>query len=147
MNNMISTISALWIAQALVAAFLGILFTQSGLDKIFDRKGNLEWLTSHFANSPLARTVGPMFAVITLLEVAAGVLSALGAVMIILYHNAQLAFAGAVLAAIAITSLFFGQRVAKDYAGAATLVPYFILTILGIILLAHPHVALSHPHL
>ena len=28
--------------------------------------------------------------------------------------------------------LFFGQRLAKDYAGAATLVPYFILAVLGI---------------
>ena len=29
--------------------------------------------------------------------------------------------------ALAITLLFFGQRVAKDYAGAASLVPYFLL--------------------
>jgi diacylglycerol kinase len=26
-----------------------------------------------------------------------------------------------------ITALFFGQRIAKDYAGAAVLVPYFLL--------------------
>jgi hypothetical protein len=32
--------------------------------------------------------------------------------------------------------LFFGQRMAKDYAGAAALVPYFILSI-GAILLFH----------
>jgi hypothetical protein len=39
----------------------------------------------------------------------------------------MIAFAGAVIAAAALTALFFGQRVAKDYAGAATLVPYFLL--------------------
>jgi hypothetical protein len=32
--------------------------------------------------------------------------------------------------------LFFGQRVSKDYAGAAALVPYFLLALSGIYLLA-----------
>jgi diacylglycerol kinase len=31
--------------------------------------------------------------------------------------------------------LFFGQRVAKDYAGAASLVPYFILVVIHLIFL------------
>ena len=31
------------------------------------------------------------------------------------------------IGAASITALFFGQRVAKDYPGAAVLVPYFIL--------------------
>ena len=46
------------------------------------------------------------------------------------------AFYGAVLAAVSIVALFFGQRMAKDYAGAATLVPYFLLTLAAIYLLA-----------
>ena len=32
-------------------------------------------------------------------------------------------------------ALFFGQRMAKDYAGAAVLVPYFLLTLVAIYLL------------
>jgi hypothetical protein len=32
-------------------------------------------------------------------------------------------------------ALFFGQRMAKDYPGAATLVPYFLLTLAAIYLL------------
>jgi hypothetical protein len=35
---------------------------------------------------------------------------------------------GAQLAALNVVMLFFGQRIAKDYAGAAALVPYFILS-------------------
>jgi hypothetical protein len=31
--------------------------------------------------------------------------------------------------------LFFGQRVAKEYAGAAILVPYFLLALVAIYLL------------
>jgi len=43
--------------QILVAAFLAILFLQSGIDKIVDRRGNLEWLKGHFAKSALAGVV------------------------------------------------------------------------------------------
>src|SRR5207249_501608 len=35
-----------------------------------------------------------------------------------------------------ILGLFFGQRMAKDYAGAAILVPYFLLTLVAIYLFA-----------
>jgi hypothetical protein len=32
--------------------------------------------------------------------------------------------------------LFFGQRMAKDYAGAASLVPYFILSVGAVVLMS-----------
>ena len=67
---------ASFILQVLVSAFLAILFLQSGLDKVVDRKGNLAYLEQHFARSPLAGTVGPMFLAVTILEVSAGALSA-----------------------------------------------------------------------
>ena len=124
------------ILQVLVSAFLAVLFLQSGLDKVIDRKGNREYLEGHFAKSPLARTVGPMFAVITILEILTGVLSALGCALILLSIGSTVAFFGAVTAGLTIVALFFGQRVSKDYAGAAVLVPYFLLTLFGIYLLA-----------
>ena len=71
--------SAIYLMQILVAAFLAILFLQSGIDKIVDRRGNLEWLKGHFAKSPLAGTVPALLTAITILEVAAGALSALAA--------------------------------------------------------------------
>src|SRR2546421_9608013 len=113
--------------QILASAFLAILFLQSGIDKIVDRRGNLEWLKGHFAKSPLAGTVPALLTAITILETAAGALSAIGCVVIILSRDSTVAFYGAVVSAVAIISLFFGQRVAKDYAGAAVLVPYFLL--------------------
>jgi hypothetical protein len=122
--------------QILVSAFLAILFLQSGIDKIVDRRGNLEWLKGHFAKSPLAGIVPAMVTIITLLEIAAGTLSAVGCVVIILSGNFALAFYGAVISAIAIIALFLGQRMAKDYAGAAVLVPYFLLALAAIYLLA-----------
>ena len=120
------------VLQILAALFLAILFLQSGIDKVTDRKGNLEWLTGHFAKSPLARIVPLLLTVITVLELGAGALSAAGVVQIVVLQVATLAFWGAVLAGVSIVCLFFGQRVAKDYAGAAGLVPYFLTALAAI---------------
>ena len=128
---------ALYLMQIFASAFLAILFLQSGIDKIVDRQGNFEWLKGHFAKSPLAGVVPAMLICITIVEVAAGALSAVGCVLIILMNNSTIAFYGAILSAAAVTALFFGQRLAKEYAGAAVLVPYFLLTLVAIYLLAH----------
>jgi len=122
--------------QIFVSAFLAILFLQSGLDKVIDRRGNLEWLSGHFAKSPLAGMVPLLVTVITLLELTAGALSAVGCALILLTHDSTLAFYGAAVAALSIIALFLGQRLAKDYAGAATLVPYFLLALTALYLLA-----------
>jgi len=136
MPNLHTPEGATYILQALVSAFLGILFLQSGIDKIVDRRGNLEWLIGHFAKSPLAGIVPLMVTAITILEIGAGTLSAIGYGLIIFSRNSTLAFYGAVVAAMSILALFFGQRMAKDYAGAAILVPYFLLALIAIYLLA-----------
>ena len=127
---------ATYLMQILASAFLAILFLQSGIDKILDRRGNFEWLKGHFAKSPLAGIVPALLICITILEVAAGALSAVGCVLIILLKDSTIALYGAILSAAAIMALFFGQRIAKEYAGAAVLVPYFLLTLVAIYLLA-----------
>jgi len=126
---------AMLLLRIFVSLFLAILFLQSGIDKVVDRRGNLEWLKGHFAKSPLAGMVPLMVTVITVLELAAGALSAAGCVLLVVSHSTTVAFSGAVVSAIAIIALFFGQRMAKEYAGAAVLVPYFILTLIAIYLL------------
>ena len=131
-------LTALDLVRVAVAALLAILFLQSGIDKIVDRKGNVAWLTGHFSKSFLASQVVPMLTVITVIEVAAGALSALG-VPVMLFNGSRLPAAlGAMLAVSAILMLFFGQRIAKDYAGAAALVPYFILALGGLGLMGIP---------
>ena len=116
---------------ALFAALLvAILFIQSGLDKVLDWKGNLEWLTSHFSKTFLRGTVPPMLAAITVMELATGILSAVGIVYFLLTNSVNLIFYASILGAASVLALFFGQRVAKDYAGAAVLIPYFILLLI-----------------
>jgi uncharacterized membrane protein YphA (DoxX/SURF4 family) len=120
-----------YVMQIFASAFLAILFLQSGIDKIVDHRGNFEWLKGHFAKSPLAGIVRALLICLTILEIAAGVLSALGCVLLLVSKDSTIAFYGAILSAAAITALFFGQRIAKEYAGAAVLVPYFLLTLLA----------------
>ena len=128
---------AVYFTQLLLCAFLAILFLQSGIDKIVDRQGNLEWLKGHFSKSPLAGAVPILFAILTLVEVAAGVLSVIGFFSIIIWRDSLIGFYGALMSAVAVLCLFFGQRMAKEYAGAAILVSYFLLTLVAIWLLAH----------
>ena len=127
---------AKFVCQILVSAFLAILFLQSGIDKVVDRRGNLEWLKGHFAKSPLAGMVPLMVFVITVCELVAGALSLVGGVLILSSHDSVIAFYGAVMSAVSILALFFGQRMAKDYAGAGVLAPYFLLTLAAIYLLS-----------
>jgi uncharacterized membrane protein YphA (DoxX/SURF4 family) len=123
---------------ALLGALLvAILFIQSGLDKVFDWRGNLEWLTGHFSKTFLRGTVPPMLATITLMEIATGFLSLAGLVYFLAENSTALIFYASVLGALSIVALFFGQRVAKDYAGAAVLIPYFIL-LMALIWLTDP---------
>ncbi len=132
-------LTALDLARLSVAAFLAILFLQSGIDKVVDRKGNLEWLTGHFSKSPLASLVGPMVTTITVVELAAGALSAVGCVTLVLTGSRTIAGLGALVSVAALLMLFFGQRPAKDYAGAAALVPYFIVASGGLALMGLPN--------
>jgi hypothetical protein len=112
------------------ALLVSILFVQSGLDKVLDWKGNLEWLTGHFSKTFLGGMVPMMLATITVMELVTGVLAAVGIIYFLISGSLALIFSASVIGAASITALFFGQRVAKDYPGAAVLVPYFILLIL-----------------
>ena len=96
----------------------------------------MEWLKGHFAKSSLAGVVPALLSVITVLELTAGILSAIGCLAVMFVRDSTIAFYGALVSAFAIIALFFGQRMAKDYPGAAVLVPYFLFTLLAIYLLA-----------
>jgi DoxX len=120
--------------KMLTPALMAILFLQSGLDKLFNYKGNLSYFEGHFKNSPLSKTVGLMLPMITVLEVAAGFMSAVG--VLGLYSGNEIwAFWGLILSALSLICLFFGQRMAKDYAGAGGLMPYFVACLIGLLLL------------
>jgi hypothetical protein len=124
------------------AMLVAILFIQSGLDKVFDWAGNLGWLKGHFEKTFLGGMVPLLLATITVMEVATGFLSAVGVFYFLVSGSLKLIFYAAALGAASILALFFGQRIAKDYPGAATLVPYFILMLI-VMYLTNPFVKAS----
>lgn len=120
------------------ALMVSVLFIQSGLDKVLDWKGNLEWLTGHFSKTFLGGMVPFLLATITVTELATGFMGAAGIIYFFISGSNTLIFSAAVIGGAAITALFFGQRIAKDYPGAAVLVPYFLL-ILVLMILTNPY--------
>ncbi len=125
------------IPPLLLTSFLAILFLQSGLDKVIGYAGNRAYLNDYFAKSPLRATVPWMFPLLTLLEVTSGGLAAAGAGLIALGGSTWLGWCASALSGATLLALFFGQRMAKDYAGAAGLVPYFLTALIGTMFL-HP---------
>lgn len=138
MHAFFSPSNSLTLLQLLASAFLAILFLQSGLDKIWEFRANLDWLHSHFSKSILAGMAPLLLTLLILLEVSAGTLSTVGIVIILIKKTTVIAYYGAVASAIALIALFFGQRMAKDYPGAATLVSYFLLALAAVYLLTLP---------
>ena len=120
------------VAPLLVLAFLAITFLQSGYDKIKDWKGNGEWLNGHFSKTVLAKKVPLALGTILLLEIVSGVLCVSGIIQNIMQDGVirGLGFYGAILSCITLLFLLFGQRLAKDYDGARTIVIYFIPAVL-----------------
>lgn len=114
-------------------AFLTILFLQSSFDKILHRADNLSWLSGHFARSPLKNMVPQLLSILTALELFSGLFSFLGAVFVFL-DDLRPALFGALLSMASVLALFFGQRLAKDYAGAAALVPYALFSLAAFII-------------
>jgi len=120
------------LCQIFIAIFLFIAFFQSGLDKVIDRKGNLDFLKAHFSDTPLIKIIPTMLLILTLLEIIGSLMLGYGVYYAFVNRSTLWIFYGFVVIAITIIILFAGQRIAKDYLGAADLVPYFILIMLGI---------------
>lgn len=129
-NLLMQILETLLSAKLLACAFLAILYLQSGFDKVLDWSGNLSWLKSHFAKTFPVSSIPILLAIVTLVELAAGVSAGLGAIFLLIDGSEIFAVWGIRLSALAICMLFFGQRLAKDYEGAATLAIYFGLTLI-----------------
>ena len=121
--------------EILILLFLIVTFMQSGIDKILDWKGNIEFIKSHFKNSPLRNNVPLLLAIILTIEIAAGIFMMIGIYQIYASGLKEFALIGVELSAVALIFLLIGQRLAKDYAGAMTLAVYFIITLFGVFLL------------
>lgn len=121
--------------EVLILLFLIITFLQSGIDKILDWKGNVDFIKDHFKNSPLKNTVPLLVMIILVIEFVSGICMLVGVYHIYTSGAKEIALLGVELSAIALLFLLIGQRLAKDYAGAMSLAVYFIITLWGVYLL------------
>ncbi|CAM3959821.1 MULTISPECIES: DoxX family membrane protein [Flavobacterium] len=120
------------ITSILILIFLAITFLQSGYDKLFNWKDNVDWLKGHFSKTPLKNQVPLALANILVLELISGILCVVGCIELFVNNGRIFGFYGAVFSCITLLMLLFGQRIAKDYDGARTIVIYFIPAILAV---------------
>ncbi len=121
--------------EILLLLFLIITFLQSGLDKLLGWKGNLGWLRGHFEKSLLKDLVPLLLAIILVTEITAAVFCSLGVFQLLMSGERNWALYGAIISCAALLMLLFGQRMAKDYDGARTIVIYFMPAIFLVYLL------------
>ena len=115
-----------------ISVFVGIIMTQSGFDKIFNWEGELDFISEKFAKTPLSNFSVFGLIQVTIFEILSGLLSLFGAIMVLFFNDESYGIMGLILAAISLCILMLGQRISKDYQGAAVLVPYFLLTMIGL---------------
>ena len=114
----------------LVLAFLASTFIQSAYDKLFYWKDNLDWLKGHFSQTPIKNMVPFSLGLILILELLAGLLSVIGAVQLFVSRDSTYGYYAGVVSCLTLLFLLLGQRMAKDYDGARTIVIYFIPAVL-----------------
>lgn len=127
---------SLYITEILILIFILITFLQSGIDKAMDWKGNTGWLKEHFSETFLSGSVPLMVGIIMIIEIITGIFALGGIYNLLADGSGETGLWACVLACITLLMLLFGQRIAKDYAGAFTLTGYFIVSILGVYLLS-----------
>jgi uncharacterized membrane protein YphA (DoxX/SURF4 family) len=120
------------VASILSLVFLTITFLQSGYDKIFYWKDNVEWLKGHFAKTQLKNHVPLALLHVLVLELLSTVLCAVGAIELVLNSGRTFGYYGAVFSCVTLLMLLVGQRLAKDYDGARTIVIYFIPAVMAV---------------
>ncbi len=119
-------------ASFLILLLLTVTFLQSGYDKLFYWKDNLAWLKAHFSNTVIKNMVPQALAFVLFLELCTSVLAIAGMVQLLYNGNRDYGFYAAVMSCITLVFLLFGQRLAKDYDGARTIVIYFIPAVLAV---------------
>ncbi len=122
------------IMRLLFSAMVAILFLQSGIDKVVHWNDEKMFYRSHLKKTFLVNFIDFIMPMITIFEIMAGALSLVGGLVYLINGGRELAVLGMLMASLSILQLFFGQRIAKDYGGAATLIPYFLLVVIGLYL-------------
>lgn len=119
-------------ASFLILILLALTYLQSGYDKLFYWKDNVEWLKVHFSKTRLKNIVPFCLGIVLVLELITTILSIVGLIQLVVNGDRTYGFIAAVLSCITLLLLLTGQRLAKDYDGARTIIIYFIPSVLAV---------------
>ena len=119
-------------ASFFILLLIAITYLQSGYDKLFYWKDNVNWLNGHFSKTFLKNMIPLALAKILILELITGILAIAGMVQLLYNGERVYGFYAAVMSCIVLALLLFGQRLAKDYDGARTIVIYYIPSVLAV---------------
>jgi len=120
------------IASILVLVLLAVTFIQSGYDKAIYWNDNLTWLKSHFEKTRLKNHVPLALFHILILELISGILAVVGCIQLMVNNGRTFGLYAGIFSCITLIMLLFGQRLAKDYDGARTIILYFIPAVMAV---------------
>lgn len=113
-------------APILILLLLAITFLYSSFEKLTDWNGTMTWLQSHFANTFVIKHLKICLILVLVMEIITGVFCVSGIIELLQKPSSKIAWYAAVFSCLTLLALLFGQRIAKDYDGARTIVIYFI---------------------
>ena len=136
MNELIENSQLLSFSLFCIFVYFFILFFQSGVDKILNWSSELEWIKSHFRKSIFKSNIPLLLFTLTLLEIVTAILCLLSIFNFFIDFYDPLPFFALFFNSCTLICLFLGQRVAKDYQGAVSISVYFVINLIGLILLS-----------
>ena len=122
-------------AQFLILLFICITFLFSGFEKMFQWKSNLEFYNKHFEATFIKKYVKYLLVFILIGEIICGFLAIFAILQILVVQDTLYGFFTCFLASLLLLAMLIGQRIAKDYPGAMSITVYFIVAIIGVILM------------
>ena len=127
MNTLIS-----YAAELLILLFILLTFAFSAVEKMLDVKGQVVWLKEHMKGTYLVPIIPLLLGVLIVLDIVVSILSILAVYYLLQFQEKTMGLYSCILAAITLLLLLFGQRMAKDFQGAFTIVGYFMVVLFGV---------------
>ncbi|RUA07208.1 MAG: DoxX family protein [Flavobacteriia bacterium] len=122
-------------AEILILFYLIITFTYSFMEKVFDWKNTVNYYREHFKDTFLKNAIPLLLVIVIIMEMISVYFCVTGIYSLTFENKNRPALYGLFFVAFTLIGLMLGQRIAKDYAGAMNITVYFILSIIGILLL------------
>lgn len=127
MNTLIS-----YAAELLILLFILLTFAFSAVEKMLDVKGQVVWLKEHMKGTFLVPIMPLLLGVLIVLDIVVSILSILAVYYLLQFQEKTMGLYSCILAAMILLLLLFGQRMAKDFQGAFTIVGYFMVVLFGV---------------